>query len=100
MIRIKSKTGGMYFKLEKNDWDGDYKGFFVAVKKLKTWVFDPPEMDESNFWYVGPAEVKALEEIYSKHITKTRMATISDKVAGYEPLKRTGGRFARKELRY
>ena len=57
-------------------------------------------MDESNFWYVGPAEVKALEEIYSKHITKTRMATISDKVAGYEPLKRTGGRFARKGLRY
>jgi len=100
MIRIKSKTGGMYFKLENDDWDGDYKGFFVAVKKLSTWVFNPVEMDEVNWWYIGKMEVSAVEEAYKEHIVKIKMAIMADELAGYVPMKRVSGKFVRRGLRY
>jgi hypothetical protein len=84
-----SKNGhGVYWRLDKRDFGGDWKTFLAKVKEKKIATYQPAEMDEENFWYSSAEEFKQVKELYQKHIGEILRQAESDKKAGFEPLKR------------
>ncbi len=103
MIIEKAPCGGIFWKLEKakrgqvGDWQGDTNGLHREVKKLKTWEYNPPEKGE-GWWFIGGECVTAFLALKKKHIDDVVRMIKSDRAAGWKPLPRRGGRFARKRV--
>jgi hypothetical protein len=88
MMETKQHANGIYFRLEKQDWRGDTKAFLAAVKKLKTAVYNPVELDEDNWWFVGKPDVQAVKAIYDKLIGQPLADLARDKASGFKPIPR------------
>ena len=92
-----TKKNGLYFRLEKQDWSGDTKGFLAAIKKLKTYVYNPVELDEDFWRFVGNPDVAAVKWIYNKYIQQPLDDAARDKASGLKPIPRA---FHKKRLRF
>lgn len=100
MKYIKNKIGH-YIQLEKKDWNGDWRGFCNEIKKLHGVVFNPPEHDEDNWWFIPQRFISEVRNLYSIYITRVISDNEADKAAGFVPIpKRPSGKFARKPLRF
>lgn len=96
----KITKGNLFFiKLEKKDWSGDWRGFCNEIKKLDGVQFNPPEMDEDNWWVVPMKHKVKFGILYYQYIGKVLATIDADKAAGYEPTpRRASGRFARRAV--
>ena len=100
MKQQRSKTG-LYIQLEKKDWNGDWRGFCSAIKKLDGVTFNPPEFDEDNWWFIPTKWIPTVKILYSKFIDQIIKDAKADKAAGFIPIPRQStSKFARKQLRF
>ena len=96
---LKTKIG-YYFKLETKDFLSDWQSFLREIKKLPSAVYEPAEMDDSNFWYIAAKDYKlfaAYKELYIDRILKD---IDNYKSIGFKPIPRAGGKFAKPKLRF
>jgi len=104
------KAPGVFFKLDDtkkkrgarpNDFKGYCSQFQIETKKLKSYIHNPVEMPEGEFWhYVGPEDEAALMDLYKIFIKEPIDELMKDRQAGIKQLPRAGGKFARKRLRF
>ncbi len=100
MIRKPHPAGGLYIKLEKFDFNGNWRGFLTAIKKLPTIVYAPVELDEpEGYWFVGKDSLDGFEKAYEEHIGKLLRQMQEDIIAGCWPMARKGGRFTKRRMR-
>jgi hypothetical protein len=99
MIAKTSKNGGIYFKLEPGDFKANWKQFLAEVKKMKSHVYNPAELDDDNWWFVGRQDIEALKFLKQEYITKVLNQAAKDKAAGFEPIPRRNT-FRRRSLKY
>lgn len=99
MIIIK-KLNGCYIQIEKKDFKGDWEGFVEAIKKLKGVVFNPPELDDENWWFIPKPVQMEMIKLYHTHIEKVLQDKKSYEDLGYKEIPRKGGRFNRKRLKF
>lgn len=88
MFIQKHQTGGLYFRLEKNDFKAAWKLFSKEVKKLKSATYNPVEKDDDNWWFVGAPDKTKFYELKKKYIDKVLMDMELDKQAGFRTLQR------------
>lgn len=82
---------GLYFRLETNDFHGDWRGFISAIKKLRSIIDKPPELDVENldgWWYPGKWDVPAMRLFYEQFIAKPLRDRDADLTAGFAPTKK------------
>jgi hypothetical protein len=99
MIIEQSKTG-FYFKLESQDFKADWGSFLREIKKLRSSVYEPAEMDESNFWFIGQADYKLFLAFKELFIDRPLRDLENYKSIGFKPIPRPGGKFAKPKLKY
>lgn len=94
-----TKGNLMFIKLEPRDWQGDGYGFCKEIKKLDGVQFNPPEMDEDNWWVIPMKHKVQFGILYYNHIGKVLATMDADKQAGFEPIpRRASGRFAHRRI--
>jgi len=64
MIVESHPTGGIFFKLEKQDFKVYWKAFLREIKKrCKTLSYEPPERPIGEFWFfVGADSIQQFEK--------------------------------------
>jgi len=82
MICKNHSNGGIYFRFEKDDWLGETKQFFAAIKKLSTWVYQPAELDQpEGWWFIGSDSLAGAQRAYYEYIVRPLQQIKADRSA-------------------
>ena len=97
-MKIKVSKTGIFFKLENQDWNPGYgKAFIEEVKKLPTVSYNPPEIDDVNWWFVGADGLAKFKKLKEELLNKPIRDAQADKDADYKPIPRRS-QWARKRV--
>lgn len=95
---ITNHHSGLFFKLETRDFRGMWKLFLARIKRLKTVQYNPPEMPDDNWWFVGSDSVNQFRRLKDELIDEPLRQEQEWEEAGYKPSPQSGGRFARRRI--
>lgn len=97
-MQIVKHQNGLFFKLEPADFRGMWKLFLAKIKRLKTVQYNPPEMEDDNWWFVGSDSVNQFAKLKDELIDEPLRQEQEWQDAGYKPIPRSGGRFSRRRI--
>ena len=100
-MKIEKHATGLFFKLDKSDFRGDWKSFLYAVKKLPNWQYNPPEKPpDENWWWISLDSQRKFYELREKLIEDVIADEDQYRRDGYVPIPRANSRFNRKKLKF
>lgn len=97
---IENTEIGIFFKLEKRDFKGDWKSFIAAIKKFPNRQYNPQEKPpDENWWWIGKDSEKSFYELREKLIEDIIADEEQYKKDGYKPIP-SRNKFSRGSLKY